>query len=220
MSMDEPYISPESMEPYPPRRGMSGGARVLIVLGVVFLVLIVLCCAGAIVLFFYLKESTSDDPVVVRQVTAKIVQIDIPEELQPAFSLDMKVPFSDRTFMVAAFYADKASQSILVLAMPGEALTGRNQEQLRVQIDQSLRQQGLGPDEKLRRLDYGEKEIQVRGQPVKFGFATVEEVESGKKRREVTGVFQGENGPVMFIMLVDPEVFDDERITGIIESIR
>ena len=45
-----------------------------------------------VALFFWFKGLVSEEPAVITRVTAEIAQIDIPDELEPAVSMDMKVP--------------------------------------------------------------------------------------------------------------------------------
>lgn len=220
--MDQPYMSPEGMPPYQ-KPGMSTGTKVLLILGIIFLVLVLLCCGGIIVstmvIGSYVSDMVSDDPQVVRQVTDEIVDIDVPEKLQPQFSMDIKVPMSDERIMVWAIYGDEASGTGVVLASFGEQFAGQNQAQMKRQMEQSLREQGYAPDEGLGPQEVTEREIKVRGEPVKFMFATAKDPESGKERIMVNGTFDGKTGPVMIMVFADPDVLSEEEIVEMIESI-
>jgi hypothetical protein len=222
MSTDQPYMSPEGVPPYQ-KPGMSTGTKVLIILGIIFLVLVVLCCGGGVAIFWagasYMKDAISDDPQVVREVTKGIVDIDVPEELEPQFSMDMKVPLSDERFMVMVVYGDQTKGTAVMLASFGEAFADQGQAQMKNQMQQQLREQGLGPDQGFGPQELSEREIEVRGEPVKFAFATAEDPESGKERIQVTGMFEGKTGPVMIMVFADPEVLSEEEIVQMIESI-
>ena len=222
MSTDQPYMSPEGMPPYQ-KPGMSTGTKVLIILGIVFLVLVLLCCGGGVAFFWagasYMEDAISDDPEVVRRVTGEIVDIDVPEKLEPKMSMDFTVPFTDDRFMVMVIYGDQAEGSAVMLASFGEAFAGQGEAQMRQQMEQSRREQGLGPDPGMGPQQVDEREIEVRGEPVKFMFATTEDPESGEKRIQVTGMFEGKTGPVMIMVFADPERLSEEEIVQMLESI-
>jgi hypothetical protein len=223
MSTDQPYMSPEGMPP-DQKPGMSTGTKVLIVLGIVFLVLVLLCCCGGGAFVWwgasYMEDAISDDPQVVRQVTSEIVDIEVPEKLQPQFSMDMKVPLSDERFMVMVVYGDQADGTAVMLASFGEAFAAQGQAQMKDQMEQSLREQGLAPGGDLGSQEVTEREIEVRGEPVKFAFVTGEDSESGKQRIMVNGMVEGKTGPVMIMVFADPEQLSEEEIVEMIESIK
>lgn len=226
MSMDQPqpYMSPEGMQPPPPRQGMSTAGKVLLILGIVFLVLILLCCGGLVATTFwarsYAKESFSEDPQVVRQVTAEIGQIDVPEAMRPSFSMNMKIPFSEQRLMTMVAYEDKETQSVLILASFGEAMAAQNREQLRSQMRETLRQRGLEQEKTSEPQETEEREITVRGQPEKFAFIKSKDAKTGKPRLEVSGTFEGKDGINLFQFSGDAEKYDEQKVVKIIESIR
>jgi hypothetical protein len=215
---DQPYVSPEGMPP-PRKKGLSCGCMLLIVLGIAFLVLALLCCGGIVWMGSYFREAVSEDPEVVAKVTDEIAGIDIPEGLTPQFSLNMKVPFSGEPMMTWVVHVDESTQSMLLLASFGGPLAGQNEEDLMEGIEASLEEQGVHHEESVGDWKKQEKEIQVRGQPVTFHFATGEDG-SGKKRIQVTGTFQGAKGPTMLSFSGDAEKYDEETIVQMIESIR
>jgi hypothetical protein len=223
MSTDQPYMSPEGMPP-PEKPGMSTGTKVLIILGIIFLVLVLLCCGfgGAFVWWgtAYMKDAISDDPQVVREVTGEIVEIDIPDKIKPLFSMDMNVPFSDQRVMVMVVYGDQGDGTAVMLASFGEAFADQGQAQMRQQMEQSLREQGFSPDSGAGAGEATEKEIVIRGEPVKFMFATAKDPDSGEDRIHVTGMFEGNTGPVMIMVFADPEKLSEEEIVEMLESIK
>ena len=223
MSTDQPYMSPEGMPPYQ-KPGMSTGTKVLIILGIIFLVLALLCCGGGVAVFWagasYMKDAISDDPQVIRRVTAEIADIDVPEKLKPQFSMNMKVPISGDKLMVMVVYGNQADGTAVMLASFGEAFADQGQAQMRQQMEQSLREQGFSPGGGVGPGEATEKEIEVRGEPVKFMFATAKDPDSGEDRSHVTGMFEGNTGPVMIMVFADPEKLSEEEIVEMLESIK
>jgi len=219
MSMSQSDMNANWEQP-PAKAGMGCGAKLLILLGVLFLLLLVLCCGGMLVSGWYFGNSVSEDPDEIIALTQEIVDIEIPGELRPQLSFDMKVPFSGQEVMKWAVYADETTASFLVLASFGEALQGQDEEALADQIEQSLRQQGLASEQNVRDWERSTREIEVRGEPVSFDFATGEDADTGTRRIEVTGIFEGAGGPVLISFSGDAEKFPEETIVEMIESIR
>ena len=217
---DQPYMSPQGMQEPPRKKGLSCGCMVLIALAILGALLVLLCCGGMAGMGYYFKDAVSDDPAVIARVTAQIVEIDVPGELKAQASFDMKVPFSGKQLMTWAVYMDEATNSTLVLGSFGEAMAGMDQEDVQQGIRESMAEQGVAQEESVGEWETSEKEITVRGEPVTFYFATGEDDDSGKKRIQVTGTFQGNQGPVMFTFSGDAEKYPEERITEVIESIR
>ena len=122
MSMSPPEMTSETAQP-PRKAGMSGGAKLLIVLGVLVGIAVLLCCGSAIWFGVYVAGGMSQDPQVVQQKTEEIAQIEIPDGLEPAGSFDFKIPFYGR-MMLLAVHVDKETESVLVLfSMPAASGT-------------------------------------------------------------------------------------------------
>ncbi len=223
MSMNPP-VNPNWMEPPPPRQGMSGAAKVLVGLGIGCGVMMVLCCGGFIALSVYFKQwldqSIASDPAAVRQIGSEIARIEIPDDLQPAFAMDIKVPFTGQPIVKSASYADKASQSVLTLMAFSEMAGAPDQGQVQAQIQQELRNRGLRKDQPLSDRQSRERKIKVRGEEAVFTVAAGKDAGSGKSRLEVTGSFSGENGRVLLMIDADAEKYPEDRIVKMLESIK
>ena len=223
MSTSQPPMFPESMGP-PPRPGMATGTKVLLILLVVLGLFLLLCCGG--LMFFgylfgsYIKEAASDDPAIVIATTQSITDIDIPAQLKPAFSLNMKVPFSQQTLMVWVAYTDKATQSTLMLTAVGEGMGPQNQAQMERSIEQSLRQQGLEKEENLRIGQQVNKQVEIRGQTATFLIVQGEDEKSHRPRIQVTGSFQGKTGPTTLVFHGDATTFTEAEVIKMLESIK
>ncbi len=229
MSTNDPFAGPQWNEqpPPPPREGMSPGTRVVVILLIVFGGLALLCCGGLIVAFVlfrgYLERSVSEDPDRVRQVTRQIApQIKIPDPLEPRMSMNMAVPFTDQPFMILAVWEDQASDSSLTLTSFGEAFAGQNEQQMRRQMEEALRQEGIGaaPERPANwETDSYDKEIEVRGQPTTFHFVRYQRREGEESRIHVTGSFPGEEGSVVVTLWADTEVVNEEQAVEMLQSI-
>jgi len=220
MSMSPPEMSSE-VAPPPRKTGMSGGAKLLIGLGVGLGILVLLCCGAFLGAGYYFSTKVmSQDPQVIAEKTAEITQISIPNGLDPKMAFDMKVPFSGQRLMVWTVYLDEATDSTLVLFAFGEGTVPPNQDQMRQQMDQSLRQQGMGSQEQVTIKESSTKQVQIRGQQVTFTIAKGVGGKSGAPRIQVTGVFQGQTGPVMLMLNADANKYTEEQIVKMIESIK
>ena len=224
MSTQEPYVDPNEMSIQPPKEGMSSGMKTLLIVGIIFGLLILLCCGGLVGVGIwtaqYMGDAMSQDPTVIAECTAQFVEMEIPSQFAPVMSFDMTVPFSDDTLMVWVVYADESSNSMLMMASLGAMMAQQSQGDVRRQLEQSMRQQGVAAGEGVDEWESSVKEIEVRGEPVAFNFAVGENADTGAQRIEVSGMFEGQSGPVMLILSADAKVIDEQAVVEMIESIK
>jgi hypothetical protein len=203
---------------------MSTGTKVLLIVLVVGGVLVVLCCGGLALLGWFtwreVKQGVSEDSAVVRQRTAEIVNIDIPGDFQPMLSFDMKVPFTDQRMMLWTVYEDKASGSHVAIAQLGDMFNQQNQQQMQVQLEQSLREQGMAQQQAAGPRETFQKEVTIQGKPVSFTFTKSKAQNTGKARLDVIGALPSKGKTVMVMMSLDGEKYDEGRATKILQSIR
>jgi hypothetical protein len=107
-----------------------------------------------------------------------------------------------------------------MMASLGPTLAQQNEEEIRRQLEETAIEQGVGTGEGAEEWERSMKEIQVRGEPVAFNFATGKSPGTETERIEVTGIFQGQSGPVMLILSADTQVIDEEAVVKMIESIK
>jgi len=218
MSMNDFDNTPGGMRPLPEKKKMSGGAKVLIWLAVAFGGLILLCCGGLVWMGYQFANSISEDPATIAALTDEMAQIDVPEELKPKMSFDMKIPFSGQRIMAWVVYLDEGSQSTLMLCGMGPGAGAQNPEQMQQQVEQSMRQQGMQQQQDMVSTQSETRQLTVRGEPASFTFTTGV-TESGAPRTRVNGVFQGKSGLVMIMMDADGEKYTEEQMVRMIEGI-
>ena len=96
----------------------------------------------------------------------------------------------------------------------------QNHAQMQAQLEQQMRQQGMGHQKMAGTVKSRQEEIRVRGQPVVFTFVEGKEEGTGRKRLEVMGVFPSEGKMVMLMISVDPAKYDEAQVKKMLESIR
>jgi hypothetical protein len=211
-----PYDSPESVRP-----GMSSGAKVLLGLGIGCGVLVLLCCGGVGVFVFYfgrsVQKAASEDPATIRRVTHSIVSIDVPESLEPKFSLDWSIPFVNQSIW-AAVYADAKDHSSLVLFQVDENLG--NAEAMKHQFQQSLRDAGREEWKEVE-LDESESfETEINGNQAEFKVGSGSREHPEAKVWQATGAFDGKGGPAMLFMQLGADDFDKDQVMAILKSMK
>jgi hypothetical protein len=211
-----PYDSPESVRP-----GMSSGAKVLLGLGIGCGVLVLLCCGGFGIFIFYfgrsVQRATSEDPTTIRQVTDSIVTIEVPEALEPKFSLDWTMPIVNRKMMAMAVYADKAKRSSLVVFQISKDLG--NPEMMKSQFQDSLRQSGQREWKEVHLEESETFNTKINGGDAEFKIGKGKN-ESGKEVWQATGAFDGNGGPAMLFMQLAADDFDKDQVMAILKSMK
>lgn len=215
----------------PEKRGMSTGTVVLLTVGGGCGVLALLCCGGF--LFFgylvgerakeFAENAVSDDPAVIRAATDEIVDIRVPVEVEPAFSMVFKVPFVDQLVIAMVGYRGTEDDSFLLLGEFGrEFAGGKNADQLYDEIEKSLRQQGE-QHEQINIDDSEEFTLEIGGEEATFVLSHGKGAESGIEYYQVIGKFPAKNGPGMLVYYIpaDDRDKDDVRqaVRDMIESI-
>ena len=217
------FVAPQVVE----KRGMSGGAKVLLVLGGIFGLCCLLCCGGVITLAIkgpklmenYMDEAMSEDPVVIAQRRVELLEIDIPESFQPKGSMDIVVPFVDKRFMmVVAYEGDPPSNSIVLVGL-GDSFSGMSPEEMEIKIKESLEKEGLGQPENDANLETKTKNFTIGGRKTTFVYGTEVDEEGKATRFHVTGTVRGKQAPVFVMITADADQFSEEDLDEIIESI-
>jgi len=198
---------------------------VLIALGIAGALAVPVCCGGFMWAGYYFNDAVSEDPTVVAELTEEIAQLDIPDDLEPAFCMNATVPFTGEPLGVWVVYVDETTDSMLVLTSLGDVLepSAQDQEDFWKRMEDSLQQQGVEQKRNVSEWDRMEKEIKeivVRGQPATFHFARGGEEGLQEQHIDVYGFFEGENGQVLFRFNGDAEKYDEETIVEMLESVR
>lgn len=217
-SPQDTFVTPQVVE----KRGMSGGTKVLLVLGIIFLIFIVVCCGGGIIASFVIGRAANDmvtkDPVEIAQRQADTLDIEIPDIFEPQVSMDMA--FAGMRFMITVNYVGQSAGDSLVLVGIGETLADMPEQNKEQQIQDILRQQGIGPPDPGVKWEIETKEFMIGDKTVEFLYRT-EKVEDGEPvRYHVTGTVTGKRGPVLVVLTVSAESMTEEEIDAMIESIK
>jgi hypothetical protein len=211
-----PYDSPATVRP-----GMSSGAKVLIGLGVGCGVLVLLCCGVGGALTFYFSRSfqhaMSKDPATVRQVAESIVEIDVPESLEPKVSLDWTVPILNKRGAMAAF-VDRDEHSSLVLFQLDESLG--NAEVMKTQFNESIRESGQKEMKEVAIEDSETFNSQINGSEAEFTVGKGKNQQSGREVWQATGAFDGKDGPAMLFMQLDAADFTKDQVMDVLKSMK
>jgi hypothetical protein len=220
MSMNPPPVEPESGTPPPARRGMGTGVKVLLTLGIVFGGLLLLCCGGIGFYVYSIGHSFTTDPAAVRQITAKIVTIDLPPQFAPVVAGDnVSIPLTGVSFSLAVYAENPAGNTIMLAAIKGKDIEHTSQEQLERQLKQTTATQPGGAKQ-IAVEETHQRKITVRGKPVSFTFSTGKEVQSGKPWLQASGMFQSDSGMTMFTFSGDASKYSEDQVAQIVESIR
>jgi hypothetical protein len=199
---------------------MGTAAKVLLTLGIVLGVVLLLCCGVGGYFAYYLRKSMTTDPAAVREITAKIVTIDVPPQFVPVMAFDnLSIPGTGVSFSIAVYAENPAGNTIMLAAIKGKNIEHTPQDQLERQLKQSTGSQSGGAKQIVVEETH-QRKIDVRGKPVSFTFSTGKETQSGKPWLQASGMFQSDSGMTMFMFSGDASKYNEEQVAKIIESIR
>ncbi|MGC1273406.1 MAG: hypothetical protein WBC44_06830 [Planctomycetaceae bacterium] len=195
-----------------PPQGKSNVVKILLIVLAVFVLGAVLCCGGAALIGWFAKpiETTQKAEEVVAK-TAEIVEIDVPDEFHPAVAIDMNMFVVQ---MQMAFFEAPGRGVLMIAQAQGQ---GANEAQMEQQLRQSMQQQNLGEPVTVKETET--KTIAIDGQDVDFQFATATSNNDGSEWKQVSGAFAGKNGTAFLLLQQPTASFDEEQVTGMLESI-
>lgn len=205
---------------YAPRKGMSTGMKILIVLLCLGGVLFLLCGGCVIYVVSQVKhEVKQDDPQAAAQTAQEIVTIEVPEQFQPSDSVKMggELFGFGMKMKVATFRSAEGHGSLVLMQMQMKIRNMPQQDQAEL-ARQQLRQQDLHNTE-LNVVRSEQREFEIRGQKVPFLFAEAKQPETDTAFRQVSGAFAVDQGMVMLLLQVEEEAYDEEAVVRMLESI-
>ena len=214
-----------------PKQGMSSTSKVLLILGSIAGVCLLACCGGGIFLYIKAKDAiqnfaqnfTTTDPEEIRQRTAEVVHIDIPEEFPPLRAFNFFV-------MKQILYGKEASGSMVMIMEINQQIQGgqgaanmkQQREQMLRQMSQQQQQQGQGAgnmDTEITEESSETREFTINGEKVPFEFIKGRGA-NGVPTRQVVGMFAGRTGTIMLMIMTPESEYNEEAIVKMIGSIR
>jgi hypothetical protein len=213
MSFQQDWEAPE-----PRKSGMSGGMKLLLILGGVGGFVLLLCCGGVGFIFYKAKNLITTDPDTIRERTQSIATIEILPGFKPALSMDFVA------MRWVQYQGDEDENSMLMLMEFGNAMMqGNNPHQreamLRQMREQQL-QQGGHAQQEIEAEETQTREFMIGGRKVPFTFIKGKSEEEGKAVRQVTGSFTTAGGVAMLMLAVPEEKYDEAAVIRMLESIR
>ncbi len=210
------------MNPYdvppPERRGMSGGTKVLLGVGIGCGLVMLLCCGvvglGSFAIVKIAQSSTTKDARQIKDITEDIVAIAIPDALAPFLGLNLNLPVIG-PMMKGAIFADPAQQNHLILGEVNRSFS--DTKNLEAELRNSLQQHERED------IDVRESETietTIHDEPARFTVSRGVGRESKTEYWEVVGHFQGSGGLALLLVKVETSRFTKEQVLDIIKSMK
>ena len=220
MSTDPNAPSPYAPQTPPPK---SGGSKVWLFLGLGCGLVLLLCCGGGVATLYVGKNAVNvaNDPATVKQQSSQIADFDVPTGFQPKAAVTINVPFTGQKFMTMATFTPSDDDGGVFLVGIGQIGANADREQMRAQFEQQMKQQGQGPKAKqLNVLDSHDIDVEINGKPATFKIQKAEEPQTKKQYVQVDGVFDGKEGPAIFIAQLKADDFSEEDAEKLVRSIK
>jgi hypothetical protein len=210
------------------KQGMSSTSKVLLILGSIAGVFLLACCGGGIFMYMKAKDAiqnfaqnfTTTDPAEVRERTAGIIHIEIPDEFPPLRAFNFLV-------MQQILYGKEGGGSIVMIMEMGQQMQGgqgaaglkqQRQQMLRQMRQQQQGQQGGNLNTEMTEESSETREFTINGEKVPFEF--IKGQANGVPTRQVAGIFAGRTGTIMIMVMVPESEYHEDVIVKMIESIR
>ncbi|MFH1300314.1 MAG: hypothetical protein ABIK07_04570 [Planctomycetota bacterium] len=221
MSDDNFYSEENDFQPEEfsaqPKKGMSTGVKVLLIIFGVGGVCLLLCCGG----LFYaarnmdIKMKVTEKKAEIIAIQNEITDITIPEIFKPQAGVTFSVIGKG---MQMALFEPESKQGILILmslTVPDDGMIDMEKE-----FRSSLNNQNQNQNQ--RKLDITkeeQREFTIKGKKLNFTFAEGTDEEKAEFH-QVTGVFPGKSGPAFLMLQIQASEYNEEEIVKMIESIK
>ena len=189
-----------------------------IVIGVIvgLIVLCGCCClAGTVATPMLLgplmdqAASTTEDPQEIAQIAGRIVDYELPADYGEEFAM------SFFGFDIVAFARDDTSGNVIIMMQMPE-MFGLEPDEMMREMERSLQQQ---TGQEFGDLQYVDTiQTTIRDQPVTL---TVQEGtdSNGRTIRQITGIFPGENGIAMLMIVGPTQNWDQQTVDEFLSSL-
>jgi hypothetical protein len=200
-----------------PKPGMSGGMKAFLIVLAVLGACCLLCCGiGGYFIYSVAHGITqSVAPAVVNAARDEIGTITLPAGFEPVHMFKMDNMFM---LMTAVEYHNPAIHGQISLAEM-KLKVGGSPQQSQAQMRQQLEQQGFGKRKLLDNSKSERKTIKIKGRECQFDFTEGVDPIDKKKFRQVSGVFDGKNGPAFIMIEMDDSAYKENAIVNMLETI-
>ncbi len=193
-----------------PSAGTNWG-KIILILGGVGAVSLALCCGGG---YYMLKDAMTIDPVKVAARQKEIIEIDIPQGLQPAMGMNMNFGVMK---MKMVMYNPGNATSLMLMEMQ---ITGQTEEQMKQAFSQQANQQ---QQQAQFRVESSEtKKIKIDGVERDFQFAKGTITPQGGKpvpARMISGLFPSKTAMGFISYTIKEEDYNEAAVIKTLESI-
>jgi len=197
----------------PVKPGMSTGKKILLALLVVVGLACLTCCGvGA---YFY-QNAVHKQPEEIRNDTAAIVEIAIPERFKPVKATNFVLArIAEYTTDVEGWQAGEGVGTLTLIDVDPAILSDRQKAGAKPEMKQEMEDEdGILMD--LEELE--EPEFTIRGQKCKFQFYSFKD-KAGNVRHRIKGDFPSKTGTASLDIILPDAEYDKAEIVKMIESI-
>jgi hypothetical protein len=163
-----------------------------------------------------LEQMFTEDPQEIEQLSDEIVEFDLPAGYEPAYGMDFML------MKMAGFEANNPDKHILAIQFPPEAEIDIGKMMLQMREGNVWGPHGWGWGKGWWDLDTKEVDrylMTIRGQEVPVIVSEGGD-SSGFPNRSAVTAFEGQNGPVLFVVTSDRDAWDQAEVDALLDSIR
>ncbi|MBS0265053.1 MAG: hypothetical protein JSS02_24190 [Planctomycetes bacterium] len=201
-------------------------SRALLIVGTVCGVMLLVCCGGGGFMLYSLFGkfvNWTTDSAEVKQRSAEVVEIEIPEKLKPTYAMRLSPgPFTMKMIIYGA--GDDDQEGLVIMEMDVNQPNG-DPKLMREQMLQQMRAQqgqggGGGMNTQIVTQSKETRKFNINGEAAEFDFIKGNRPGDTAVIRQVIGSFKGRSGVVMLILVVPDSEYDEEAVIAMIKSIR
>lgn len=213
MSQQEAWENPNDTTPK--KQGTSGCAKVVLIGGGIGLVLMLICCGVGAYFAKSFMPTMVTSPAEVAEMSKQMVDMKIPDDFKGVMGMKMDNFFM--TMQIATFEQTEKKGFIQLIDMKLKVNDPNQKAQFRNNPALQQQQQNL-PNLKLGSSNM--RDFDLRGQPVTFRFTEAVNTDTNKNCHVIDGTIDGPNGFTTIKLIFDDEIYDEDTVVELIESIK
>lgn len=214
--MSGQYDFDNNSDNLPVKSGMSTGMKILLALLVVVGLVCLTCCGVGAYFAYFVRNAVHEQPEEIRNDTAAIVEIAIPERFKPVNGMNLVL------FRMVKYTTDpegkpqvEGAGELTLFEMSAAVINEQQEQEIKQQMQKEMEKKS---GENLPVEKSEDREFTIRGKKCTFQFGTFKH-KDGEPWHRIQGTFPSKTGTATLVINLPDSEYDEAEIVKMIESI-
>lgn len=218
MTAADDLFDPIERDAAPEKSSNSGCWKWVVILGVFGGFCVLVCCGVGAWLGNRIKTGSTmaTTPAEVDAVSQQVADMDMLPDFTGKTGISMNMLFMEMRVCDYQHIQGKGKLQLMEIKLNINAEDPQQQRQLEAELNKQRKNAGF---KTLQVVATETREIEIRGQTATFTITAGKDVSSNTEYHQVEGSFRGKNGPAKLMIEVEDEIWDEEAVSALLESL-